>query len=111
MKWIFFLVVIGCASCSMLSSGFEKKVKQLDHAKTLRSFKSVADMNDAYFELKENNYFDFYRQLFDSVKNSRYPGKYTVIGDTLYLDFFDKKGLEILGSKAVIRSDDIVFFK
>ena len=27
-------------------------------------------MNDSYFEIKENNFFEFYRQLFDSVKNT-----------------------------------------
>lgn len=106
------LLILLCtaASCSIFN-GMEKKLRSIDNAKTLRSFTSVADMNDAFFVLKENNYFDFYRQLFDSVKNSRYPGTYTTLGDTLYLHFFDKKGAEILGNKAVLRSDDIIFLK
>lgn len=74
------------------------------------SFKSVADMNDSYFILKENNFFEFYRQLFDSVKNTRYPGKYSKSGDTLLLEFYDKKGYEILGKKAIINKNDIIFF-
>ena len=70
-------------------------------------------MNDSYFELKENNFFEFYRQLFDSIKNTSYPGTYTQKGDTLYLKFYDKAGLKLLGSKAVVREkkNEIVFFK
>ncbi len=70
-------------------------------------------MNDSYFEIRENNYFEFYRQLFDSVKNTVYPGKYNLVNDTLHLKFYDKKGLELLGRKAVIKEGkkEIVFFK
>lgn len=102
-----FFSIVGCK----VFSDAPKKTIAVDNAKVLHSFKSVADMNDAYFELKENNYFDFYRQLFDSVKNTRYPGKYTKTGDTLYLNFFDKKGENLLGKKAIVKADDIIFFK
>lgn len=69
-------------------------------------------MNDSYFVLRENNFFEFYRQLFDSVKNTHYPGKYRRTGDTLVLDFYDKKGEELLGRKAFINNsgNEIVFF-
>ena len=69
-------------------------------------------MNDAFFVIKENNFFEFYRQLFDSVKNTSYPGKYTRNGDTLLLEFYNKKGKHILGRKALINSSkkEIIFF-
>ena len=69
-------------------------------------------MNDAYFVIKENNFFEFYRALFDSVKNTSYPGKYTKNGDTMYLQFYNKKGSDMLGNKALINSQkkEIIFF-
>jgi hypothetical protein len=99
-------------SCSP-AARFNKDKAAFDASAVTRSFKSVADMNDSYFEIRENNYFEFYRQLFDSVKNTSYPGKYELKGDTLHLKFYDKKGKELLGSKAVIRErkNEIVFFK
>lgn len=102
------LVII--SSCSLFKD-VPNKTKAIDQAKVLRSFKSVADMNDSYFLIKDNNYFDFYRQLFDSVKNTRYPGKYIQKSDTIYLNFFDKKGEALLGTKAIIKGEDILFFK
>lgn len=70
-------------------------------------------MNDSYFEIKENNYFEFYRQLFDSVKNTSYPGTYTVTNDTFNLKFYDKRGKKFLGSKAVVNEskNEIIFFQ
>ena len=76
----------------------------------MQSFTAVADMNDSYFEIRENNYFQFYRQLFDSIKNTVYPGTYTMKNDTLLLNFFDKKGENILGKKALKKEDDIIFY-
>ena len=77
------------------------------------SFKSVADMNDSYFVIRENNFFEFYRQLFDSVKNTSYPGRYTKNADTLILHFYNKKGAELLGAKALIDEGkkQVRFFK
>lgn len=79
----------------------------------VKQFTSIANMNDAYFEIRENDFFEFYRMLFDSVKNSSYPGKYRQVGDTLFLDFYSKKGTSALGSRAVIDSSGgkISFFK
>lgn len=106
---IFTFLTISCSPAYQ----FNKDKSAFDASKVQQSFKSVADMNDSYFELKENNFFEFYRQLFDSVKNTIYPGRYTQKGDTLYLKFYDKKGIELLGSKAIIREakKEIVFFK
>ena len=69
-------------------------------------------MNDSYFVIKENNFFEFYKVLYDSVKNTRYPGKYTKNGDTMILSFYDKKGSTLLGHKALIdrNNKEIVFF-
>ena len=69
-------------------------------------------MNDAFFVIRENNFFEFYMQLFDSVKNSDYPGRYAKKGDTLLLNFYNKKGKEILGNKALINpaKKEIIFF-
>ncbi len=69
-------------------------------------------MNDAFFTIRQNNYFEFYMQLFDSVKNSSYPGKFIRSGDTLLLNFYNKKGETLLGSKAFINPNkrEIIFF-
>jgi hypothetical protein len=108
------VIVLLCLviSCSP-AYRFRKDEAAFNTSKVTQSFKSVADMNDSYFEIRENNFFEFYRQLFDSVKNTVYPGKYTVTGDTLVLRFYDKRGLELLGRKAVIHEGkkEIVFFR
>ena len=100
------------AACSP-AARFRRDQKEFESGKVTHSFKSVADMNDSYFEIRDNGFFEFYRQLFDSVKNTVYPGKYKLTGDTLYLHYYDKKGLSLLGSKAVIKpgKKEIVFFK
>ena len=110
-SFVFCLAVLILNSCTSTNK-FKKEKALFETSKVQRSFKSVADLNDSYFELKENNFFEFYRQLFDSVKNSRYPGKYSKKGDTLYLEFYNKQGLEILAGKALIdeRKKEIVFF-
>ncbi len=112
MKGILLIVAVALLSaCAMNHNKFTKKTKaQFDASPVVRSFTSVADLNDAYFDLKANNYFEFYRQLFDTLKNTQYPGKYRKEGDTLYLSFFDKKGPEMLGKKAVIKNDKIIFY-
>ncbi len=101
-----------CISCSP-GAKFNKDKKQFDAAVVVKSFKAVADMNDSYFDIRENNFFEFYRQLFDSVKNTRFPGKYTLKGDTMLLHFYNSKGKELLGSKALVLDEkkEIVFFK
>ncbi len=114
MKYICIFLIIGTIvlSCSP-EYKFNKDRAAFDASKVTISFTSIADMNDSYFDIKENNYFEFYRQLFDSVKNTRYPGRYTRRGDTLYLKFYNNKGRKLLGSKAVIHEGkkEIVFFR
>jgi hypothetical protein len=106
------LLMIFIFSCSPATK-FKKDKAFFDASAVQLSFKSVADMNDSYFVIKENNFFEFYRQLFDSVKNTSYPGKYTKNGDTLVLHFYNKKGETLLGSKALVYENkkQIVFFK
>ena len=113
MRYILAFNILACILCSCSPAfRFNKDKLAFETSKVQESFKSVADMNDSYFEIKENNFFEFYRQLFDSVKNSSYPGKYDQKGDTLYLKFYNKKGTKLLGSKAVIKKDkkEIVFY-
>ncbi len=104
--------LLASVSCSHQIK-FNRDKQAFESSKVKMSFVSVADMNDSYFELKENNFFEFYRQLFDSVKNTRYPGRYTQQGDTLFLKFYNPKGKELLGNKAVIneKKKQIIFFK
>jgi hypothetical protein len=115
MKYITLVLMLAfaCSCTAPAKMDFEKDKAAFETSPVTKSFKSVADMNDAYFELKENNYFEFYRQLFDSIKNTRYPGKYEMKGDTFYLRFYDPAGDSVLGTKAVIKGADeqIVFFK
>lgn len=106
---ICFLAVI--MSCSPRLN-FKKDEENFQSSKVISTYKAIADMNDAYFVIKENNYFEFYRQLFDSVKNTSYPGRFTKSGDTLFLHFYNKKGRDFLGSKAFINPEkkEIIFF-
>lgn len=110
-KPVYILCIILC-SCAT-SNDFKKDRVAFEASKVVMHFKSVADMNDAYFVIKENNFFEFYRQLFDSLKNSRYPGKYTKKDDTLVLHFYNKKGADFLGTKAIIdkEKNQILFYK
>ena len=109
--FIFSLLLI-ITACSPQHK-FNKDKAAFDASKVIMSFTSVADMNDSYFQLKENNFFEFYRQLFDSIKNTSYPGRYTQKGDTILLKYYDKKGEALLGKKAVIKKGkkEILFLK
>ncbi|MFZ1528590.1 MAG: hypothetical protein WAT19_07565 [Ferruginibacter sp.] len=106
---IFFILAV--SACSPMHK-FNKDKAAFEAAAVSKSFKAVSDMNDSYFDIRENNFFEFYRQLFDSVKNTRYPGKYSLQGDTMILQFYDKKGYELLGKKAYIDKEkkEIIFF-
>ena len=108
---VLFMGYIGVA-CSPTAK-FKRDEAAFKASKVVMSFTSIADMNDAHFDIKENNYFEFYRQLFDSVKNTNYPGIYTRKGDTLYLKYYDPKGKTLLGSKAVVHEGkkEIAFYK
>ena len=103
--------VILFVACST-QHNFQKDKQSFESAAVVKKYKAISDMNDAYFVIKENNFFEFYRQLFDSVKNTSYPGRYTKSGDTLLLNFYNKKGRDFLGSKAFINPDkkEIIFF-
>lgn len=101
----FFLI-----NCS--NTRFNRDKERFEASKVSMTFKSVSDLNDDYFEIRENNFFEFYKQLFDSVKNTRYPGTYTMDGDTMILKFYNKKGEKLLGKKAYINNNkrEIIFF-
>lgn len=111
-KSIVWLSILFFPACSP-SNRFQHDKPAFEASGIKKQFTSIANMNDAYFEIRENNFFELYRMLFDSVKNSSYPGKYRQSGDTLFLDFYSKKGRSLLGSRAVIDSaaGKINFFK
>lgn len=113
MKYVSFLLLLSVLSACSPEYRFNQVKPAFDASKVTMTFKSVADMNDAYFVIKENNYFEFYRALFDSIKNTRYPGKYELKNDTMHLKFYNKNGLTILGKIAVIDSakNQILFLK
>ena len=116
MKRILFFSLILIISTFILSCSADRQFRKdrplFESSAVITKYKAVADMNDAYFVIKQNHFFEFYRQLFDSVKNTSYPGRYTQNGDTLLLNFYNKKGEYILGSKALINPNkkEIVFF-
>lgn len=105
---LFFIIFL--SSCA--AARFRRDKALFDSSVVTMSFRSVAEMNDTYFVLKENNFFEYYKLLFDSVKNSGFAGRYTKNGDTLLLDFYHKKGSKLLGKKALVTKDgkEIIFF-
>ena len=106
-----FAIAIFFYSCASTNS-FKKDKAQFDASAIITKYKAIGDLNDSYFTIKENNYFEFYMQLFDSVKNTSYPGKYSKNGDTLFLNFYQKGAEIFLGNKALINQQkkEIVFF-
>ncbi len=113
-KYIVFFLVGLLAIITSCNPGlnFKKDENMFQSSKAITIYKAFADMNGAYFVIKQNNFFEFYRELFDSVKNTSYPGRYTKNGDTLYLQFYNKKGNNLLGNKALINNQrkEIIFF-
>ena len=105
---LLFILVISCSP----THSFKKDKTLFESSRAILTFVSVSDLNDSYFVIKENDFFEFYRMLFDSVKNSSYPGKFTRQGDTMLLRFYNKKGTAFLGKKALVSANknEIVFF-
>jgi hypothetical protein len=104
------LFILFLASCA--TSRYRKNKSLIDASAVIYSFRAIGDLNDSYFTIKENNYFEYYRLLFDSIPNSNYAGEYVMKNDTFLLDFYDKKGEQLLGKKALINKErnEIVFF-
>jgi len=107
----FIPLILFTISCSTIHS-FNKDRILFEASKEILKFKSVSDLNDSYFVIKENNFFEFYRLLFDSVKNSSFPGKFIKEGDTMLLRFYNKEGETLLGKKALITENkkEVIFF-
>jgi hypothetical protein len=111
----FTLIIIAISiliySCSS-TNAFKKDKPAFNTSVVIMKYKAIGDLNDSYFTIRQNNFFEFYMQLFDSVKNTSYPGKYTKSGDTLFLNFYNKGAEVFLGSKALINNDkkEIIFF-
>ena len=108
----FILIAVLLLTACSTTNNFKKDKAAFDSSRILSSFKSGGDLNDSYFVIKENNFVEFYKTLFDSVKNTSYPGKYEMSGDTLHLKFYNKKAYEVLGNKAFIHKNqqEIIFF-
>jgi hypothetical protein len=102
------ILIISCST----TNTFKKDKPAFDASAVITKYKAIGDLNDSYFTIRDNNFFEFYMQLFDSVKNTAYPGKYTKKGDTLFLNFYNKGAEAFLGSKALINNDkkEIIFF-
>jgi hypothetical protein len=100
--------IISCGN----KNGFKNDKALFESSAIITKYKAIGDLNDSYFTIKENNFFEFYMQLFDSVKNTAYPGKYEKNGDTMYLNFYNKGAEVFLGSKALINEQkkEIIFF-
>ena len=111
MKILVFIIITFLFSCNS-SKNNNPDMEKLQKAKVISTFRSTSDMNDSHFSLKEGNYFEFYKSLYDSVKNTVYGGTYITNGDTITLNFFDNDGEEILGKKAIINKETnkIYFF-
>lgn len=111
-KSTFLIISTALLGACSPSANFSKDKDLFQASKAITTYKAFADMNDAYFVIKENNFFEFYRELFDSLKNTSYPGTYTKNGDTLYLKFYNRKGNSLLGNKALINTPkkEIIFF-
>jgi hypothetical protein len=108
---LFILAISIIISCSP-TNAFKKDKPAFDASAVITKYKAIGDLNDSYFTIRQNNFFEFYMQLFDSVKNTAYPGKYTKSGDTLFLNFYNKGAEVFLGSKALINNNkkEIIFF-
>lgn len=111
-KYSLLILAAALVFYSCKTSSFKAQKKLFDSSPVITQYKSINDMNDAYFVIKENNFFEFYMQLFDTVKNTSYPGKYSKKGDTLFLSFYNKKANNLLGGKALINPNkkEIIFF-
>lgn len=110
------VLMLICGTAFILSCGatshFKKDKTLFQSSAIINQYKAIGDLNDSYFAIKENNFFEFYMQLFDSVKNTSYPGKYAKNGDTLFLTFYNKPAQAFLGTKALINTTkkEIIFF-
>lgn len=67
-----------------------------------KTFTSVSDLNDSYFTLNQDQTFEYYKLLLDSIKNTVYSGTYRVEHDTIFLEFQDEDGKHLLGERVLI---------
>ena len=67
-----------------------------------KTFTSVSDLNDSYFTLNQDQTFEYYKLLLDSIKNTVYSGTYRVEHDTIFLEFKDEDGKHLLGERVLI---------
>ena len=106
------IIILGLLFSCNTAQNHKVEMDKLEKAKVISTFRSSSDMNDSYFLLKDGNYFEFYKSLYDSVKNTVYGGTYSMHLDTIKLEFFNVEGEKIFGNRAVIdkEKNEIYFF-
>ena len=105
MKNILILVSVLLFSCKHLLKK-ENDFDKMKKAKVISTFRATSDMNDSYFLLKEGNYFEFYKSLYDSLKNTVYGGTFSEHLDTIKLNFFNPEGEKIFGNRAILNKEN-----
>lgn len=83
----------------------EKPVETLSPAPETgirKTFMSLSDLNDCYFSFSEDGKFEYYKMLFDSIKNTEFTGTYQLQNDTFFLQFDKKEGEELLGNRLIM---------
>ncbi len=72
---------------------------------------SLSDLNDCYLSLSEDWKFEYYKMLFDSIKNTEFTGTYQLQHDTILLNFDKKEGENLLGNRLVMdeNRENIIF--
>ena len=85
----------------------------------------MGKMIDTHFELKKGNYFRYFRKVIGLVKSEVYTGSYTVVNDTIVLNFcnnnipdkltgkgiFDKSGKSITLFTYAVNENDFIILK
>lgn len=76
-----------------------------------KTFMSLSDLNDCYLTLSSDWKFEYYKMLFDSIKNTEYTGTYQLQNDTILLNFDKKEGEALLGNRLLMdeTKEHIVF--
>lgn len=104
----FLVLAVSCNNAEQKSEELPPLTEQKAFNKT---FMSLSDLNDCYFTLTENNQFEYYKMLLDSIKNTEFTGQYKIVNDTIYLTFDKEEGKNLLGYRVIIdeNAENIVF--
>jgi hypothetical protein len=95
-------LIAGCAGEKSQVPVSSKNAQPEAHNSIEHSFTSVSDLNDAYFSLTHDLKFEYYKLLFDSIRNTNFSGTYTIKQDTIFLKFDDEEGKKLLGERVLM---------